>query len=81
MARVGFKTKAIREEEALEQKEGNSPQVEEMVNVTPVVAETFDRLENLSNFIVSKQFTELNSDAKKTVLSDFAYYSQVAATI
>ena len=81
---VGFKTRAIKEQEARELEENkNSPSNagEEMVGVAPVVAETYDRLENLSNFIMSKQFTELNADAKQIALSDFAYYSQVAATI
>jgi len=83
MARVGFKTAAVKEEEAREIENNNSPlaQGEEMISVPPVVAETFERLEDLNNFIVSKQFSELNEDAKQTVLKDFHYLSQISTII
>jgi len=82
MGRVGFKTQAIIEQEALEQ-ENNSPQLvgEEMVSVSPVVAETINRLENLNSFIMSKEFAKLNEDAKQSVLDDFMYFSQIASII
>jgi len=80
--RVGFKTQAIIKQEALEQ-ENNSPQLvgEEMVSVSPVVAETINRLENLNSFIMSKEFAKLNEDAKQSVLDDFMYFSQIASII
>ena len=82
MGRVGFKTQAIIEQEALEQ-ENNSPQLlgEEMVSVAPVVAETINRLENLNSFIMSKEFSKLTADNKQAVLNDFAYISQIASII
>jgi len=80
--RVGFKTQAIIKQEALEQ-ENNSPQLvgEEMVSVSPVVAETINRLENLNSFIMSKEFSKLTADNKQAVLNDFAYISQIASII
>jgi len=80
--RVGFKTQAIIKQEALEQ-ENNPPQLvgEEMVSVSPVVAETINRLENLNSFIMSKEFSKLTADNKQAVLNDFAYISQIASII
>jgi len=84
MGKLGFKTQAVREQEERELVEANnSPleQGEEMVGVPLVVAETFNRLEDLNKFIVSKQFSELPADAKQNVLNDFAYISQIASIL
>lgn len=81
---LGFKTRAIREQDAKDLLDINnslSNEVEETIGVSPVVAETINRLENLSNFIISKEFSELNEEAKQIALNDFHYLSQVSTII
>jgi len=79
MARVGFKTAAVKEEEARELENGNSPlEGQPQMGMPPVVAETFERLEALNDFVVSEQFAKLDANSKQTVLNDLLYVSQVA---
>jgi len=79
MRAIGFKTKATREQEA---NSNNSPQEqEELINVTPLQAETFERINSMNEFICGNEFSKLKEEDKQKVLLDFSYYSKVAAIV
>jgi len=78
MGTVGFKTKAVIEQEKTNTQLQTQDTQEEMISVTPLQAETINRIENIEEFICSEDFKSLEKDKKQMILNDFAYYSKVS---
>jgi hypothetical protein len=78
---IGFNTPSKRQAEDLETSKGqNSPQmgIEQMMSVTPLKAETYDRANSLGSMILSPMFATLPPEQKQAMLIDFAYFKSVA---
>ena len=49
-----------------------------MMSVTPLKAETYDRVNTLGDMILSPLFATLPPEQKQAMLIDFAYFKSVA---
>lgn len=75
---IGFNTPSKRQAEAMEQK---SPQMDNKIPVNALQAETYERVNQLGNIIMSPAFASLPPEQKQIMLIDFAYFKNVADTL
>lgn len=77
MAVVGFNTKS---KKLAVESEKNSPQIAEMPT-SPLQAESYERVNDLGDMIMSAQFATLPVAQKQAMLIDFAYFKNVAEAL
>ena len=77
MAVVGFNTKS---KKLAVESEKNSPQIAEMPT-SSLQAESYERVNNLGDMIMSAQFATLPVAQKQAMLIDFAYFKNVAEAL
>jgi hypothetical protein len=77
---VGFNTPSKKIAVAEAEKKGNSPQMGGMPT-SSLQAESYERVNDLGEFIMSPQFATLPAEQKQAMLIDFAYYKNVAEAL
>jgi len=77
---VGFNTPSKRKAIAEAKDKVNSPQMDGMPT-SQLQADTYERVNELGQMIMSPQFATLPAEQKQAMLIDFAYYKQVADTL
>ena len=76
---IGFNNASKRQAEQMEKKAAKQTMGQMPVNA--LQAETYERVNQLGNLIMSPQFASLPPEQKQVMLIDFAYFKSVADTL